>query len=260
MFRQWFSDEDGERWIDSDILKWRIILKLISVIYPLVHPSIFLSACVFLQASIHPSFHRSLDLCFDLLIHVPIPSSLTILQPRYLSLSPVLSSFIYIYISLISIFFFHPLPIFLNFFSIHPCHISISSFLSLSLQFLLSFTTHLSNLPEFLHFTRCFFPFVSVALSWLLKNSSFLSLISYFHFYLLFYFYLFYISGLFDFIFIYSFAFLLNNITICLTDLFIKAFSHLPCFVFVYTSRCVDFPLLLIPSILPSIPRVQLNT
>lgn len=86
------------------------------MIYLLVHPSIFLSACVFLQASIHPSFHRSLDLCFDLLIHVSIPSSLTTFSLSF-QFSPHLSTFTSLSFPFSS---FTPSPFFLvSFLSIH---------------------------------------------------------------------------------------------------------------------------------------------
>lgn len=106
-------------WIHGDILKWRIILKLILVIYPLDRSSVFLSACEFLQASIHPSVHRSPDLCFDLLIYVSIPSSLTVLQPRYISLFS--SPLIYLHLHLSHFHFLPPPPpfFFMSSLSIH---------------------------------------------------------------------------------------------------------------------------------------------
>lgn len=133
---QWWRWREANR--HCDILKTLFLMNHSQTHFSDLSPrsSIHLCVCLRVPSSIHSSvlpsiswlMLRSIDPCLDNFItHHPHHPSTTF----SLSLPPVLSSLIYIYVSLIFIFFFHPLPIFLNFFSIPPFHISISTFFCL---------------------------------------------------------------------------------------------------------------------------------
>lgn len=118
--------------------------ELISVIYLLVHPSIFLSACVFLHAFIHLFIHWSPDPSIHLSIHVSITLSLTSSSPHFTRRSLFFCSHLSLLSSLPHFhFIFHTLHIFLNFFLSLISHFHIFWCVS-PLSFLLYFSFILS--------------------------------------------------------------------------------------------------------------------
>lgn len=139
--------------------------KLISVIYLIVHPSIFLSVCVFLHAFIDLSIHWSSDLYVHLLIHVAIALSLTSFSLPFTSCSLSSSVPIYLYylLSLISSVTLSPFFLISFYPSISYSHIFFCTSVSvspLSFLFYLTFILRFLNPSILLDFLFLFLLFI----------------------------------------------------------------------------------------------------